>query len=239
MSITMQNILITGANRGIGLALVEQYLSAGGSHRVYATCRNPEGAEALNALAEANPERLRVLQLDVDDEASIERAVSDIAGETGGLDVLINNAGISGGDGSRNMGQLRAEEVATVITTNAVAPLVVTQACRELLQNGDNPRVVMISSGLGSLARTEGNAYAYRMSKAAMNMAARVLAFDEAMAGITSVTIAPGWVRTDMGGPAANLAPEDSARALLAVIQRLGASDSGKFYRYDGAEMDW
>ena len=84
----------------------------------------------------------------------------------------------------------------------------------------------MISSGMGSLAAAGGNAYAYRMSKAAMNMAARVLALDEAMAGITSVTIAPGWVRTDMGGPAASLAPEESASALLAVIQRLDASET-------------
>ena len=72
-----------------------------------------------------------------------------------------------------------------------------------------------------------------------MNMAARVLALDDAMTGITSVTMAPGWVRTDMGGPSASLAPEESARALLAVIQRLDATDNGRFYRYDGAELDW
>ncbi len=238
MAISIQNILITGANRGIGLALVEQYLSQSDT-RVYATCRNPEGAVALNALAQADPENLQILQLDVNDEASIERAVNAIAGEIDSLDVLINNAGISGGDGARDMGQLSAAEVATVVTTNAVAPLIVTQCCRELLQNGDNPRAVMISSGLGSLARAGGNAYAYRMSKAAMNMAARVLAFDDAMAGITSVTLAPGWVRTDMGGPSANLAPEESARALLGVIERLVAADNGRFYRYDGEELDW
>ena len=235
----MQNTLITGANRGIGLALVEEYLAQGGS-RVYATCRNPEDAEVLRALADANSENLRVLQLDVDDEASINSAVSAIMAESGSLDVLINNAGISGGDAARNMGQLKAaDDVAAVITTNAVAPLIVTQACRKLLKQGENPRVVMISSGMGSLAAAGGNAYAYRMSKAAMNMAARVLALDEAMAGITSVTMAPGWVRTDMGGPSANLAPEESARAMLAVIQGLGASDSGRFYRYDGVELDW
>ena len=153
--------------------------------------------------------------------------------------MLINNAGVSGSESGRIMGQLRSAEISAVITTNAVAPLIVTQACRELLRKGDNPRAVMISSGLGSISNAGGSAYAYRMSKAAMNMAARVLAFDEAMAGIISVTIAPGWVRTDMGGPSANLAPEESARAMLALIQRLGSSNSGRFYRYDGAEMDW
>ena len=182
---------------------------------------------------------MRILQLDVDDEASIERAVSAIASESSGLDILINNAGISGGDGGRNMGTLESAEVAAVLTTNAVAPLIVTQACRELLKQGENPRVVMISSGMGSLSAAGGNAYAYRMSKAAMNMAARVLALDEAMAGITTVTMAPGWVRTDMGGPAASLAPEESASALIAVVRRLGASDNGKFYRYDGVELAW
>lgn len=234
----MQNILITGANRGIGLALVEQYLAVGG-YRVFASCRNPEAATALNALTQANPQTLRTLQMDVDDEASIKRAVDTIGADSDRLDALINNAGVSGGDDTRSMGQLGSVAVAGVITTNAVAPLIVTQACRDLLKRSDNPRVVMISSGLGSLARVDGNAYAYRMSKAAMNMAARVLAFDEAMAGIRTVTLAPGWVRTDMGGPSANLAPEESASALLALIEKLGATDNGRFYRYDGLEMDW
>ncbi len=234
----MQNILITGANRGIGLALTKAFL-ANGDCSIFATCRNPDGAAQLKELAQKRHGSVSLLQMDVTDEASISRAADFVDAEAGGLDLLINNAGISGDDHARIMGKLTSTEVSHVITTNAVSALIVTQACRELLKKGDNPRVVMISSGLGSLSRAGGSSYAYRMSKAAMNMAARVLAFDGAMAGITTVTVAPGWVRTDMGGAAANLSPEESARSMLALMNSLSASDNGKFYRYDGSELDW
>ena len=233
----MQTILITGANRGIGLALTRQLLQD--DARVFATCRAPERADDLNALAQHHPERLTILQLDVNDEASIESAVASVAAKTDALDLLINNAGIGGDDSGRILGQLTAAEVSHVITTNAVGPLILTQACRDLLTTGDNPRVVMISSGLGSLQRTSGTSYAYRMSKAAMNMAARVLAFDSAMTGITTVTMNPGWVQTDMGGPSAALTPEESGSALRTLIKRLTPADNGKFFQYDGSELPW
>ena len=132
----MQNILITGANRGIGFALVEQYLAEGSSADLrhlpaIPKAPKPERPGAREPAALANPAIGRRRR-----EASIRGAVNAIAGETGSLDVLINNAGISGGDGARNMGQLTSAEVAAVITTNAVAPLIVTQACRDLLQQG-------------------------------------------------------------------------------------------------------
>ena len=233
----MQTILITGANRGIGLALTRQLLQD--DARVFATCRAPARADDLNELAQRRPERVTVLQLDVNDEASIENAVASVAAKTDALDLLINNAGIGGDDSGRILGQLTASEVSHVITTNAVSPLILTQACRDLLKAGDNPRVVMISSGMGSLQRTGGASYAYRMSKAAMNMAARVLAFDGAMTGITTVTMNPGWVQTDMGGPSAALKPEESASALRTLIKRLRPADNGKFFQYDGSELPW
>jgi len=233
----MQTILITGANRGIGLELTRQLLKD--DTRIFATCRRPEGADALNDLARKHADRVTVLQLDVNNEDSIHAAVEAVAAKVDALDLLINNAGIGGDDHSRIMGQLTAAEVNHVISTNAVAPLILTQACRDLLKNGDNPRVVMISSGLGSLQRTGGTSYAYRMSKAAMNMAARVLAFDSAMTGITTVTMNPGWVQTDMGGPSASLKPEESGSALRALINRLRPADNGKFFQYDGSELLW
>jgi len=233
----MQNILITGANRGIGFELTRQLLKD--DSRIFATCRAPERADALQELAKEQPDRLTVLQLDIDDESSIDNAAQAVAAKVDALDLLINNAGIGGDEAARILGKLTASEVGRVIATNAVSPLIVTQAFRALLKRGANPRVVMISSGLGSLQRTAGVSYAYRMSKAAMNMAARVLAFDGEMAGITTVTVNPGWVRTDMGGPKAALKPEESGAALRALINGLTTADNGKFFQYDGSELPW
>jgi len=233
----MQTILITGANRGIGFELTRQLLKDD-SH-IFAACRAPERADALNELAREYADRVTVLQMDVNDEVSINAAVQAVAAKVNALDLLVNNAGIGGDDSGRIMGQLTSSEVSHVIKTNAVAPLIVTQAFRDLLKNGDNPRVVMISSGLGSLQRTGGTSYAYRMSKAAMNMAARVLAFDSAMTGITTITVNPGWVQTDMGGPSAALKPEESGGALRALINRVGPADKGKFFQYDGSALPW
>ena len=234
----MQRILITGSNRGIGLELVRQYVGDG-DVRLFATCRNPDKAQQLQELANLYAGLLHVLQMDITDEDSILAAAAAVAAKVDGLDLLINNAGIGGDDHARIMGQLTASEVGRVIATNAVSPLIVTQAFRGLLKRGLNPRVVMISSGMGSLQRADGRSYAYRMSKAAMNMAARVLAFDGAMAGVTSASVNPGWVQTDMGGPKAALTPEESASALRALFKRLTPADNGKFFQYDGSELPW
>lgn len=236
----MERILITGANRGIGFELARQYVAAGDA-LVFAGCRKPASAAALNELAQQAGDRIVIVQLDVDDAQSIAAATEQIAARAGALDILINNAGINprGDHQSSRMGGLSAADVSEVITTNAVGSLIMTQACRALLVAGDNPRVVMISSGMGSMQRARGDSYAYRMSKAAMNMAARVLAFDEAMAGITTITANPGWVRTDMGGDGAALEPEESGSGLRALIGGLTNADNGKFYQYDGSELPW
>lgn len=233
----MQTILITGANRGIGFELTRQFLQD--DSQIFATCRNSERADALHKLARNNADRLTVLQMDVNDKASIDAALEAVAGKIDALDLLINNAGIGGDEAGRVLGKLTASAVGHVMATNAVAPLIVTQAFRGLLKKGNNPRVAMISSGMGSLQRAGGSSYAYRMSKAAMNMAARVLAFDSAMAGITTVTMNPGWVQTDMGGPSASLKPEESGDALRALINRLTPAENGMFFQYDGSELPW
>ncbi len=233
----MKNILITGANRGIGYELTRQFLQD--DARVFTACRGPGRADQLQALAKAHPDRVSIVQLDVTDEASIKAAVATVAAQSDSLDLLINNAGIGGGDAGRVMGKLALDEASRVISANAVSALVLTQACRPLLSRGESPLVVMISSRMGSIALADGHSYAYRMSKAAMNMAARVLALDSAMAGITTITTHPGWVSTDMGGPSAPVTPEQSAAGLRKVILGVGPEDNGKFFQYDGAELPW
>ena len=236
----MQSLLITGANRGIGFELTRQFAGQGNCH-VFATCRAPERADALQGLSRRHPAQVTIVQMDVNEEASINAAVAAVERQCDGLEILINNAGIAsqGDEASRTLGQLTAAAVSAVLNTNAVAPVMVTQALRQLLKNGNNPRVVMISSGLGLLRRAGGSSYAYRMSKAALNMAACALAQDSAMIGITTVSVNPGWVQTDMGGPDAALTPEESASGMRALIEGLAPSDSGKLFQYDGTALPW
>ncbi len=234
----MQQILITGANRGIGFELARQYVKRGDVH-VFATCRKPDKATTLQELAVVNPDRMTVIQLDVGDEMSITEAERAVSRHIDGLDVLINNAGINP-EKARPFGQLEAQAVSHVISVNAVAALIVVQEFASLLSKGGNPRVVMISSGMGSLELNKsGGSYAYRMSKAAMNMAARTLAMELLSRGIVTVTMHPGWVQTDMGGKNAPIMPEQSARGILQVIDSLTTEDNGEYIQWDGKRLPW
>ncbi len=237
-----QRVLITGAGRGIGLELARQY--AGRGDRVLAGCRDIERAPELRRLVEGHGDRVSVLPLEVVDAASIAAAVRQAHAEVDGLDVLINNAAINPGDaqvdGPDGQSILDAARIMDVLRVNAVAPLVVAQSFMALLRAGATPRVVNISSGAGSLTyKTGGGDYSYAASKAALNMITRAFAFDVRDEGVTAVMIDPGWVKTDMGGPGAQLEPEESARGLLAVIDGLATRDAGRYLRYDGSEIPW
>jgi NAD(P)-dependent dehydrogenase (short-subunit alcohol dehydrogenase family) len=227
----MERILITGANRGVGFALVKQYI-ASGDVQIFATCRTPERATELNALADQHAGEIIVVPLDINDEASIEASVKLVEQQTSALDVVINNAGIypKGAHQSSSLGQLSLADVAEVVNTNSVSPLIVSQAYRHLLKQGNTPRLVMISSQMGSLNLA---------GSASMNMAAVTLSQDSQMSGVIVVTTHPGWVQTDMGGAGASITPTESASGLKALIDGLTASDNGKFYRWDGSEHAW
>jgi NAD(P)-dependent dehydrogenase (short-subunit alcohol dehydrogenase family) len=193
----MQRVFVTGANRGIGLELVRQMLLRG--DRVFATCRQPELATELNRLQENHNGILTVLPLDVANKEAIDHAVSTVRGFADGLDALFNNAGVGGG--REPLGQIIENDLVQTYRVNAVAPLMIAQALLPLLEKGDRPAIVNITSRMGSIDDNgSGGYYAYRASKAALNMLNKSLAIDLARNSIISVVIHPGWVQTDMGG---------------------------------------
>lgn len=234
----MQNILITGTNRGLGLELVRQYAEAG--DRVFATCRQPDQAEALHALAQAHS-NITLLGLDVADDTAFAAFARTLTAHTDTLDILIHNAGMNPRTPeARTLGTLTAAAIHEQVQTNAVGPLLLTQVLLPLLQKGTQPIVVMVSSQMGSLQwKQKGGGYAYSMSKSAMNMAARTLAYDLRPLGIAAITLHPGWVITDMGGEEAELTPQDSASSIRTLIANTTLETSGSFFKWNGTPHVW
>ncbi|MBZ0299767.1 MAG: SDR family oxidoreductase [Anaerolineae bacterium] len=235
----MQRILITGSNRGIGLELARQYAARGA--QVFATCRDPQSADQLHALAQAHADRVHLVALDTGHPESIAEAASTIHAQTDGLDVLINNAAINPRDDRlRAFGQLEPDPILDVLRVNSIGPVLVTQAFADLLRRGNSARVVNISSGAGSLEQqANGCGYTYHASKAALNMFTRCLAGTLQADGIITIVLNPGWVKTDMGGPNATLEAEQSIRGILDVIDRLTIDDNGAFCQWDGKRLPW
>lgn len=232
----MERVLITGANRGIGLEFARQYAVRGAM--VFAGCRCPEQATDLRQLSDHHPGQLVILPLVITDQASIERSAAIVSGQADGLDILINNAGQF--PRGERPGILEAEVMLDSFAVNSVAPLMVAQAYLDLLKAGSNPRIVNITSQLGSLARKQsGGNYSYCASKAALNMLTRALAFDVRAMGITAMMMHPGWVKTDMGGSGASLTPQEAVQGMIRVIDGLTPQDVGRFLQWNGAELPW
>jgi NAD(P)-dependent dehydrogenase (short-subunit alcohol dehydrogenase family) len=235
----METVVITGANRGIGLELVRQYL-ARADVRVVAACRTPEDAIALRALVAAHPERLVIVRLDVADEESIASAARRVEAHVDQIDVLINNAGVNPPREQQRLATLGQPILVDTMVVNVYGPLALTRALLPLLKRAGAPRIIQMSSSMGSLERrTYGGAYAYTASKAALNIVTRGMAVDLAGDGAIVVAVDPGWVRTDMGGASAPLAPEESASGILRLIAGLTPEDSGKFLMWNGERQLW
>jgi NAD(P)-dependent dehydrogenase (short-subunit alcohol dehydrogenase family) len=231
----MPSTLITGANRGLGFEFARQYSADG--WQVYAACRNPQSASELRRLADASDDKLQILALDVIDPVSVQAAAAKLDGQA--IDLLLNNAGI-GGPRGQSVGNIDYEAWAKVLDVNTMGPLRVSEAFVDHVAQSERKLIVTITSGMGSLAdNTSGGAYAYRSSKAAVNMVMRSLAIDLAPRGIACVVINPGWVLTDMGGPHATLTTAESVKKLRRLIETLGPGQSGKFFNYDGREYAW
>ncbi|UWU83118.1 SDR family oxidoreductase [Bradyrhizobium yuanmingense] len=239
----MTKVLITGANRGIGLALARQYATDGAE--VIACCRDPSTADSLEELVASFGRQVRITQLDVADDASIaslKRAVGDVP-----LDILINNAGINGTPKAQSAERIDVEGWMTTMRINALAPILIAQAMRDNLLRSSEKKLVAISSDYASTGTNYGSSrdrYAYRASKAALNNGMRALARDWAEDGILVGILYPGWVRTDMGGERASASPtsisaEHSALCLTRRIAELTPATSGAFLDYNGETLDW
>ena len=221
-------VLITGANRGLGLEFARQYAADG--WRVIATARNPASADELKALA------VEVAPLDVADPASIDALAKSLEGQA--IDLLINNAGIFPRVSS--IEEIDFDDYSRTLTVNTVGPVRVTRALLPNLRMSERKTVVNITSRLGSIALTDnGVFYGYRESKAALNMFTRTLANELKPEGFTCLTIHPGWVQTDMGGANANLTPEESISGMREVIATVGPEKTGTYWSYGGEEVPW
>jgi NAD(P)-dependent dehydrogenase (short-subunit alcohol dehydrogenase family) len=237
----MPTVLITGANRGLGLELARQYAAEG--WRVLACTRHPEAAP-LAALAREQPAVSRH-DLEVTDASSLGGLARSLEGMP--IDVLLNVAGVmhrrvEPADGSTRsaFGALDYDDWARVLEVNVLGAARVAEALVEHVAASEQRKIVTLSSVLGSVAANDsGGLYAYRSSKAAVNAVMKSLAIDLAPRGIIAVPMHPGWVRTDMGGPKAPLGPEESAAGMRRVITGLTLADSGRFLQWDGQELPW
>lgn len=237
------SVLITGANRGLGLELTRQYSAEG--WRVYACARRPEAAGELTDLAAVSGGRVTLHAMDLLDHASIERVARELDGAA--IDVLLNVAGTMGrvdfareGVGAMPLGATDYEDFLETLRVNVLAPLKVIECFVSHVERGAQKKIVTLSSIVGSIASNgSGGLYSYRASKAAVNALMKSLAIDLGKRGIIALPMHPGWVRTDMGGPRAPLDAPTSCAGLRRVIAGLTAADAGRFLQYDGQELPW
>jgi len=222
-------VFITGANRGIGLALARSFTDAG--FNVIGTARKPEQAADLKKTG------ARVEQLDVTDQASVDAMAQRMA-ETP-IDILINNAGIKGGE-SKDMASLDVESMEWVLNVNTLGPVRVMKALFPNVQSSERKMFVNISSTMGSIERnTWGCCAGYRASKSALNSINKTFAMDFGKQGVSFVVMHPGYVQTDMNEGQGNITPNQSGAGLMNVITGLDASDNGKFYDWEGNDLPW
>jgi NAD(P)-dependent dehydrogenase (short-subunit alcohol dehydrogenase family) len=234
----MSHVLITGANRGIGLALTKLYAQRGDT--VLACCRQPDRAQELHDLATTY--QVRVLGLRVDDDASVTslaRSVSETA-----LDILVNNAGIIGQPGERQTATTMDFSMwAEILNINTMGPVRVMQALLPQLKRSaqlkGTAKVMNITSDLGAISHDDPIYFAYSASKAALNKFMRLAAPELKHKGIAVGLVHPGWVQTDMGGSGAAISPVVSAAGIVKVIDQLNLDNAGGFWRWDGALHEW
>ncbi len=230
----MATVVITGANRGIGLELAKQYAAAG--DRVYAFCRSPGSADKLNEAVAASGGKLSAHAMDVGDAASITAGAAAVGDAP--VDVLINNAGILGG-AVQKLDEIDFDAWIDAFKVMTIGPFRVVQAFLKNLRAASNAKVMTVTSQLAASTWPFGGTYAYSSAKAGVNKVMQTMALDLKGENITVSMIHPGWVKTDMGGPGADITAEESAAGIRGVIANLGAADTGKFYKWNGDIHPW
>lgn len=224
----MPTVLVTGANRGLGLEFVRQYKDDG--WEAIATCRNPNAADDLKATG------AEVHRLDVGDFREIAALAGRLADRA--IDVLLNNAGVYGHQ--QSFGCTDPDEWATIFRINTMAPMKMAEAFAGHLGRGQRRIIASVTSKMGSIEdNTSGGAYLYRSSKAALNAVHKSLSVDLKDRGIVCILLHPGWVKTDMGGPSALITAPQSVAGMRRIIENATPSHSGRFFAYDGQEVAW
>ena len=224
----MTTIMITGASRGLGLEFARQFYNE--EYRVIATCRNPKNANELHTIGDID-----IHSLDVTDDKSVSNLADKLRGEN--IDILINNAGVIGQ--REGFGRLDYDIWAETMDTNVFGPMRVAEAFRDNVMNSEKKQMIFITSRMGSITEAVPNAYVYRSSKAALNMAVKCLSVELEQQGLIAVLFHPGHVQTDMGGQAAPVTPQKSIEGMKNQIVALTRDDNGRFLSYDGHQIPW
>ncbi|XP_066541347.1 zgc:158868 [Hoplias malabaricus] len=252
------SVLVTGSNRGIGLELIHQLVeSPSRPEQIFATCRDPEGprAQELRELAQKHKDVIVIVQLDTTDPASISQAAKTVGSKLkdGSLNLIINNAGVNV---HLELCSTQEKDMVDTYRTNVVGPMFVAKEFLPYLRKAASQfhnqtdmscrraAVINVSTLVSSIQRCPENfarapMYAYRISKAALNMLTRCLAEEFRKDGILVMAIHPGWVKTDMGGQKAPVLPEDSVKGMLKVISSLTEKDSGTLLDIEGHSIPW
>lgn len=231
----MSTVLITGASRGFGYELSKQFAEAG--NRVYASCRNPEKAERLNAAAAASDGRLTVHRMDIGDMASVQACAAEIGAVP--IDILINNAGVWGGLATQvfaNMDYANWQYETNIIM---MGPFRVVQTFMSNVLASSERKIVTVTSQVASHSYKKIIGYSYASAKAGLNRLMTALAREMAEQKVIIVLLHPGWIRTEMAGPVADTEPPEAAAQNIELIKRLSLADSGKLLKWNGEIHEW
>jgi NAD(P)-dependent dehydrogenase (short-subunit alcohol dehydrogenase family) len=231
----MPSVLITGANRGLGLEFCRQYGAQG--WRIFACCRQPETATELQALAE-KWQHLTIHMLDVADFQTIDQLAEQLGSET--IDVLLSNAGVYGDKRDHSFGALDYPTWEKTLRINTIAPVKLAESFLPNLLKSQKPLIVAMSTLMASMADNgSGGSILYRSSKAGLNAAMKSLALDLKPQAIAVLILHPGWVKTDMGGENAPTSPEESIAGMRKVIDEFTLEKSGTFLNFKGVQQPW